>query len=576
MTNVRNITTLQDRMEGLLKQRQTILSMPPEQALDVIINSEKALPLVHSFAEEDLYMLVHDIGVEDALPILSLASARQWEYFLDLETWEKDRVSMPAVMDWFTLLLAADPSRLVEWLKKEKLALLELTFFKNIIVMVREHDEDPSIFGDDAITFDDVYYFKFVPPAIKTDDGSMVDEHRKSLLMDILKRIATEDHVAYQRILTEATSVIPAEVEEDMLRWRTVRLAEKGFFAFDEAIGIYQPLTRSEVENVARETVIKGRETRLPVSLSPAGMLDPKNLIARALEMLGETAEAGEIKSELAVLCNRIVVADQQVVRHRESLANVVNKACAYLTIGLHRLANLDASPEPGVAAELLKQYPLSTVFRTGYDMAMTLKQNAEQWKADSWFLKSGLPISFWGETWVGLLGGLLVKRPRFFDNYATGELYREFQSLADIRETGAALNRLMAVDRLLGKMGLPVPDLSGYPLTYKRLMLTAWARSCRGLEPSADPIPMADFRSFLSDLLPAGKSTSGEIHTVPLAMKQSFLDWLVGWSNQDEATIIEGTGTVLDDLFEELESEHGGIRPDDIDSRYISLFMVD
>jgi len=46
-------------------------------------------------------------------------------------------------------------------------------------------------------------------------------------------------------VLLEATHVIPAETEEEELRWRNVRLAEKGFLAFDEAIGIYQ---RSNLE----------------------------------------------------------------------------------------------------------------------------------------------------------------------------------------------------------------------------------------------------------------------------------------------------------------------------------------
>ena len=37
---------------------------------------------------EDFYFLIHEIGIEDSLPLLSLASNRQMEYLLDLEVWE--------------------------------------------------------------------------------------------------------------------------------------------------------------------------------------------------------------------------------------------------------------------------------------------------------------------------------------------------------------------------------------------------------------------------------------------------------------------------------------------------------
>ena len=50
-----------------------------------------------------------------------------------------------------------------------------------------------------------------------------------------------------QHLLLEATSLIPAENEEDVYRLRSVRLAEKGFLPFDEAISVYRPLGAEEL-----------------------------------------------------------------------------------------------------------------------------------------------------------------------------------------------------------------------------------------------------------------------------------------------------------------------------------------
>ena len=69
----------------LKKERIEILSLAPEAALDRILDYQQPAALVHSFPEEDLYFLIHDIGVEDALPLLSLASHRQLDFILDQE-----------------------------------------------------------------------------------------------------------------------------------------------------------------------------------------------------------------------------------------------------------------------------------------------------------------------------------------------------------------------------------------------------------------------------------------------------------------------------------------------------------
>ena len=58
----------------LQEKRQQILALAPREALDRILQDPQQLPLVHSFPEQDLYFLIHDIGPEDALPLLALAS----------------------------------------------------------------------------------------------------------------------------------------------------------------------------------------------------------------------------------------------------------------------------------------------------------------------------------------------------------------------------------------------------------------------------------------------------------------------------------------------------------------------
>ena len=58
----------------------------------------------------------------------------------------------------------------------------------------------------------------------------LLDDKRRGFFYSLLARLADRDHQAYQRLLLEASSILPAEVEEEVYRMRNVRMAEKGFF----------------------------------------------------------------------------------------------------------------------------------------------------------------------------------------------------------------------------------------------------------------------------------------------------------------------------------------------------------
>ena len=137
-----------ERARELQKKRRAILALPPEQALERILIEPEPAALVHSFPESDFHLLVHDIGPEDALPLLALASSKQWDHLLDLESWGRDRLEMSRLTRWMSLLMEADPQRFIRWFLKDRLAFGELFLFHHVEVRIREHDQDPSEFGE--------------------------------------------------------------------------------------------------------------------------------------------------------------------------------------------------------------------------------------------------------------------------------------------------------------------------------------------------------------------------------------------------------------------------------------------
>jgi hypothetical protein len=557
-----NSKTLQ-RVLQLQEKRRNILRLPPEKALDRILSDPQPAALVHSFPEQDFYLLVNEIGPQDSLPLLSLATNKQWEHIADLETWQKDRIDLKMVTRWLSLLLEADSKRFIRWVLEEQLEFVELYLFRNLEVRIREHDQDPSDFGDEYFTLDE----------------KQIDAQRRALLSRIMQSFAALDHHAFQSVLLEAAHVIPAETEEDCYRWRSLRLAEKGFLPFDEAIGIYQPIKPGELDKKDKKFIPRSLQhvSSLPVPVAPLSELKEDNHFTRALQKIDPPNVLQQIQAEFANLCNQVVVADHKTIGEREVLQEIVKKASGYVSIGLELMIK-EKKVDPARAAALITRYTLQDIFRVGFGRALELKWRAEKWLSKCWFAQADLRLTFWGRQWMGIVGGLLVKKPVFYDNYEAGVLYREFTTLEDIRKTEMIFDQVVAVDELLSLMDVKLKSPAKYGfLTYKNLLLTLWARhDCRLKSAKLKPLTLKQFLPFFKKLMPgrldSGSESAGKI---PVAMKTAFLNWLAAQTGLKDYEISKRLGQAFEDLFNEIENEYGLIATEEIDPRFVHLFLL-
>jgi len=576
MTNQNKIIV--QRKQELKKEREQLLARPPAEVLEYLLANPRALEIVHSVPAEDLHLLIRDIGAQDALPILSLASNQQWEYILDTEIWHKDRLDPVASTQWLHMLLAADPQRLASWCSNQKAILTELFLFQNIQIRIREHDQSPSEFGDDFVTFDDIIYFRILEPILETSsDADPADteqkeqyiKDRKIFLMQLLQRLADIDHQRYQNLLLESAALIPAETEEEAYRMRNVRLAAKGFLPFEEAIGIYQPLNPATVTQRPKSPTSDSLETGTSetVPFFVPHLLSSDNLFAQTLASIGNNQILMQLQSEFAGLCNQLIVADRSTITGRVGLQAAVGKAAGYLSIGLESL--------PGKPGQALRRFLMSDIFRIGYGRAFELKRRAENWQNQSWGLARKLALSFWDQKGMGVMGGLLIKRPLFFDDYRSGTLYREFKNMEDIVSTNTILTDIINLDSLLAKLALePKPYPATGLLTYKNLLLTHWARAAmdpNGGDNSMLPLPLDQFKSFYKTLW----RTKTKPRHIRTTIKSDFLKWLSDKSGIPASQIANANGRVFEGLFNELEQELGAVSTKDLDPRFTHLFLL-
>lgn len=172
----------------------------------------------------------------------------------------------------------------------------------------------------------------------------------------------------------------------------------------------------------------------------------------------------------------------------------------------------------------------------------------------------------------MGVLGGLLVKRPLFYDNYKTGVLYREFSLNEDIPQTEGALDAIMAFDDLLSLMNITIKPISANTLVnHKNLVLTLWARNYLNLSKDIRPLTPDEFKRLFKALW-IDENTPRKIQQ---PVKTSFLNWLAEEPGLGASEIAFRLGDTFEKLFNEIESEYGYVSEADLDPKYIHLFLL-
>jgi Family of unknown function (DUF6178) len=563
-----------DRNAALALERRNILAMTPEKALDAVADHPYPVTLVQSMAEEDLYFLIHHIGPDDALPILGLASNQQWEYLTDMEGWQADRMDAHSMTQWLNRLLQADADRFTHWITGDKKEDFTFYLHKNIMLHIREYDEDPGEIGDDYFSEDGIHYVRLRPYAEK---DKHLQKERDGFLTDLLRRISVFDYAQHRNLLLESIALVPAEAEEELYRLRNMRLAERGLIPLEEAVGVYQPLKTADLDARRRKSrqFIGRIVDTYPLPIDPKRPTEDTDLFSQTLGQIHDQAALHQLQAEFAGLCNQIIAADRKKVRERETLEQVVQKATGYISIGLARVRADNAKSGPYGCADLVQAHYLADIFRVGYGCALALKWKAGKWQRTAWFTGQGLPLGFWGESQMGVLGGLLIKKPLFFNDLGAGPLYREFRTLADIERTETVLNTIIAFDDLLGLMGIELGAVEKYGfLTCQNLILTLWANHDLGLAASGKtphPMTLDQFRTFFGELWVAGP----EPRHISDTMRERFLEWLAQRCGLATFEITDRMAAALEQLFNVVEQELGAVKAKDLDPRFIQMFLI-
>ena len=121
----------------------------------------------------------------------------------------------------------------------------------------------------------------------------------------------------------------------------------------------------------------------------------------------------------------------------------------------------------------------------------------------------------------------------------------------------------------------LKPPSQYGF-LTWKNLLLTLWARQRLGrAEDVLRPLGLEPFRRFFIELLPEPPPAPGGQRRIPDPMKADFVEWLTRETGLKDFEISEKLGPIFEELFAEIEAEYGRVAAEDLDPRFVQLFLL-
>lgn len=441
--------------ESIREQASRALRLAPAERMKAFLAAPKPMALVRAIPDGDFYLTVREVGPQDALPALALASSSQIAHLLDLEGWRKDRFDAVRCGAWVALLAEAGEATLRRFARSADDETLILLFrawarFRPLDI---DHEE-PSRGHGITETGDER---GFISP-----DGNhlLAPEHPEHA--PAARRLAEllfhDDPARYLGLVRSALFELPSDVEEDALRWRLSRLEEHGYPGHEEASAIYEPPLSAAAAPLALSSGgdVESGDT-LGAPRAALRLVGADSAIVPALDLLAPDARE-RVLLGLTALAHRVLVADGADAGSLEAHHGVMERAASYLGVALERRG----ARTPADAARALAELGPIELFREGYAEAATLQRGARAMLATGWGHGHPKADELLDAPLRARVRGAVQPRPLFVPIGEEGPgTPRDFRTVAEIEETRMTLELCDALaGALLVRRGLTPADL--------------------------------------------------------------------------------------------------------------------
>lgn len=312
--------------------------------LDALIDSKDAPRLVPMLPIEDLHGYIRRIGLLDCTELLPMVSGDQLRGMLDVEIWDADQMDIDRLDPWLRALMASGQEtlgrRMLD-LDDEVLNWTVRRFARALVIEDPDSYDPPDL--DHILTPDGRLCIIF-------PEGGERDLPIK-LFLDWLMR----GHPVFcVDLLIHSSAALDANLQEQAYRWRSGRMADRGYVDYYEALGIY---TAPNVAAPVQGEGVASHHWMVEVT-------DPDARLNAAIEAL-DAPTRERLAEHLGYTANTALSADRADLLDENAVRETMVRLRAGLVLGLDALAGSPAVP--AVDAQVLATHGPTHVFRVGY-----------------------------------------------------------------------------------------------------------------------------------------------------------------------------------------------------------------
>jgi hypothetical protein len=448
-----------------LRRADALLAGPePERAV-------RALP------GDELYYVIHELGLRDAGDILALARPEQVQAVLDFALWERDQIVPERAGEWLEAIAEAPYETVGAWVAGLDVELFALLLRKTSRIYDLSQEEAPDEpAGTLYPTPDGLFVLDVTGVAgdeVADEDGERTQEAgpmttSARAIVRIVDALYRADRTLARRLIVGARSELDSELEELAYRWRQGRMEDLGFQDYYEALEVYRELDpagvrigetepgKARVRPLDEHDGAEGGSARAPASLVER-LTRGASPFARAAQGLRSADEVAELHFSIVALTNRVLAADRVTPGDDSAVTATLERLLATLDLALEFLARGDATRE----VEALRTVPLVRLHRLGVSLVGKVKLLATTLRRRGPFAGAGRhPLVEPDEALA--LAAVSRHRPLFAGilDDPPSNADRPFRTLADVARAAAAVERAAATQALLLGLGVSPADL--------------------------------------------------------------------------------------------------------------------
>jgi hypothetical protein len=552
-----------------------VLNTPWEKRQQLILLADTSQALVQGLPDEEIYWTIKETGSADALPVIARTSFEQFQYIIDIDCWQKDRIDMEQVMEWLQLMLRCNEAKVLEWLTNTDELFLNYVFKKLFTISKISEDIDLAEASDSLPqwTLDGRYYFQFA-----NDEARLVS-------IPFLHLLYKTNSKLFYYMMDNTIWSFETELEDDLFRLRQSRIAEKGFPELDEALQVYQYLSPEHIKTVLSDQEFFGHATAegksAPLTLRYSiGTEHPALFLQDILAVIDNSQIIDRIQREIIHLSNQVMIADGREAREIQDLKKSLRKVLGYANIGLELLSKRDTR----TAAEIMEAAPMQFLFRAGYSQGLDLKNRLEQLHKIQWQNCRPFRPLFFDGPWGATIEGLSQVRPVYFEGNSKPDsfLFRDFESIAEICVTRQVLDIVGVAEKVLFELlGVDIHNLrdagaalaDSQTISARSVFTTALAQHVvHGVSKFA-PVTATELKKFLAAVFIKNQDAEPAF-----ILSTVFCRETIAWLNsqldtlEDEAAALT---TFVESCFSLLQDQCGSIAGiEQIDTRFVTAII--